>query len=107
MIMRTRNHPGILLIAAFLVLAIPGGARADNLFRLFPEFQANGFYGDNIGMRSSNEIGDFGTTMVCGIFPRLHLGGSIRVSALRYFRAAIPTSHPVRSGRGGTVCQCG
>ncbi|MGC2275723.1 MAG: hypothetical protein WA571_06910, partial [Candidatus Binatus sp.] len=97
--MRTRNHSGLLLIAAFLVLAIPAGARADNLFRLFPEFQANGFYGDNIGMRSSNEIGDFGTTMAAGFF--LDYTSEARYAALHYDTFAQLFLHRTQFDRAG------
>ena len=37
MIMRTRNHTGILLLAACIIFAAPAAARADNLFRFYPE----------------------------------------------------------------------
>ena len=86
-------------LAAFFIFAVPPQARADNLFRLFPERQENGFYGDNIPLQTHNGTGDFGTAMVVGFYPRLHLGGQIRVAALRYFRPVIRASDPVRSRR--------
>ena len=70
MIMRTRNHCGVtLLVAAFLIFAFPRRGRADNLFRFFPELAGNGFYGDNIPLRTSNEEGDFGGLLVARLLP--------------------------------------
>ncbi len=44
---RMINRLGILLLAALLDLcAAPATGQADNLFRFYPELQANGFYGD-------------------------------------------------------------
>jgi hypothetical protein len=99
MIMRIKNHPGILLVAAVLILAVPGMGHADNLFRLFPEFQANGFYGDNIGLRSNNEIGDFGTTMVAGFF--LDYTSEARYASLHYDTFAQLFLHRTQFDRAG------
>ena len=66
--MKTRNHRGILLFTALFIFAAPAAGRADNLFRVFPELQLNGYYGDNIPLRPRNEIGDFGTADIGGFF---------------------------------------
>ncbi len=68
MMKRTRNHPGILLIAALFILGAPAAGHADNLLRFYPEIQGNGFYGTNIPLRTNNEEGDFGTTWAAGFF---------------------------------------
>jgi hypothetical protein len=86
-------------MAAFLVVAIPAAGHADNLFRFFPEFQANGFYGDNIGLRSTNEIGDFGTTMAAGFY--LDYTSEARYASLHYDTFAQLFLHRSQFDRAG------
>lgn len=98
--MRTRNYSGIpLLLAAFFIFAAPSAARADSLFRLFPEGQANGFYGDNIPLRTNNEIGDFGTVLVAGFF--LDYTSAARYCSLHYDTFAQLFTHQTQYDRAG------
>jgi hypothetical protein len=94
-----RNHLGILLVATFFVLAVPAAGRADSLFRLFPEAQFNGFYGNNIPLRTNNEIGDFGTTMVFGFF--LDYTSAARYVSLHYDTFVQLYTHQTRLDRAG------
>src|SRR5208283_2922126 len=98
--MRTRNYSSIpLLLAAFFVVAAPAAARADSLFRLYPEGQANGFYGDNIPLRTVNEIGDFGTVLVAGFF--LDYTSAARYASLHYDTFAQLFTHQTQYDRAG------
>lgn len=100
MSVRTGNYPRILLLAAFFIFAAPAAGRADaNLFRLFPELQLNGFYGDNIPLRTTNEIGDFGSTMVGGFF--LDYTSAARYASLHYDTFVQLFTHQTKYDRGG------
>ena len=94
-----RKHFGILLMAASLIFAGSSTSRADNLFRLFPEAQFNGFYGDNIPLRTNNEIGDFGTTMVFGFY--LDYTSAARYASLHYDTFVQLYTHQTRLDRAG------
>jgi hypothetical protein len=99
MIMRTRSHLGLLFIAACFIFATPALGRADNLLRLFLEGQVNELYGDNIGLRSNNEIGDFGTTLVGGFY--LDLTSEARYASLHYDTFAQLYLHRSQFDRAG------
>lgn len=99
MIMRTRNHTGILLLAACIIFAAPAAGHADNLFRFYPEAQLNGFYGDNIGVRSNNEIGDFGFAGVGGFY--LDYTSAARYASLHYDTFAQLYLHRTQLDRAG------
>ncbi len=99
--MRTRNYSGIpLLLAAFFIFATPAAARADSLFRLYPELQINGFYGDNVPFRTPpNEEGDFGTTMVGGFY--LDCTSAARYASLHYDTFVQLFAHQTQLDRAG------
>ncbi len=98
--MRTRNYSGIsLLLAAFFIFAAPAAARADSLFRLFPEGQLNGYYGDNIPFRTTNEVGDFGSIMVGGFY--LDYTSAARYASLHYDTFVQLFAHESRYDRAG------
>ncbi len=97
--LKTRNHQGILVLAAFLIFAAPAAARADNLFRFYPELQMNGFYADNVPLRTTNEIGDFGTTMVGGFY--LDYTSGARYASLHYDTFVQLFTHQTRFDRAG------
>ncbi len=99
MMVRTRNHPGILLVAAFFIFAAPAAARADNLFRLFPEVELNGFYDDNFPLRHTNREGDFGSLMLAGCF--LDYTSAPRYASLRYDTFAQLYAHNSQYDRAG------
>ncbi len=99
MIMRTRNHSGILLLAACIIFAVPAAGHADDLFRLYPELQMNGFYGDNIPLRTTNQMGDFGTTMFAGLY--LDYTSAARYAALHWDTFAQLFAHQSRYDRAG------
>ncbi|HXN11797.1 MAG TPA: hypothetical protein VN865_01735 [Candidatus Acidoferrales bacterium] len=86
-------------MAASLIFAGSSTSRADNLFRLFPEAQFNGFYGDNIPLRTNNEIGDFGTTMVFGFY--LDYTSAARYASLHYDTFVQLYTHQTRLDRAG------
>jgi hypothetical protein len=99
MIMRTKNHPVILLLVAFCIFAVPAAGHADNLLRLFPEGQVNGFYGDNIGLQPTNQIGDFGTTLVAGFY--MDYTSEARYASLHYDTFAQLFLHRSQLDRAG------
>jgi hypothetical protein len=99
MIMKARNHPVILFLAAVFIFAAPAAGRADNLFRLFPEAQINGFYADNIPLRTVNEQGGFGTAMVAGFF--LDYTSAARYASLHYDTFAQLFTHQTELDRAG------
>ena len=82
MIMRTRNHTGILLLAACIIFAVPAAGHADNLFRFYPEATVNGLYSDNVPLRTSNEEGDFASIMAAGFY--LDYTSEARYATLHY-----------------------
>ena len=94
-----RNQLGILLVATVFIFAAPSAGHAENLFRLFPEAQMNGFYGDNIPLRTHNEIGDFGSTMVFGFF--LDYTSAARYASLHYDTFVQLYTHQTRLDRAG------
>ncbi len=94
-----RNHLGIAVLAAACIFAAPSTGRADSLFRLFPEAQLNGFYGDNIPLRTNNEIGDFGTTMVFGFY--LDYTSAARYTSLHYDTFVQLFTHQTQYDRAG------
>jgi hypothetical protein len=97
--MKTKNHPGILLLAALFIFAAPAAGHADNLFRLYPELQVNGFYADNVPFRTTNEEGDFGTTMVAGVY--LDYTSAARYASLHYDTFVQLFAHQSRYDRAG------
>ncbi len=99
MIVRTGNHPGILLLAAFFIFAAPAAARADSLFRLFPEAQLSGFYDDNFRFRTTNEEGDFGSVLAAGFF--LDYTSAARYALLHYDTFAQLFAHNSQYDRAG------
>ena len=106
MMKKIGNYPGISLLAVLFILAIPSaGHTADNLFRLFPEAQLDGFYGDNIGLKSNNGVGGFGGALVAGFY--LDYTSSARYASLHYDTFAQLYTHSTqpRSSRGRTVLQ--
>jgi hypothetical protein len=94
-----RKQLGALLVATVFIFAAPSAGRAEGLFRLFLEGQANGFYGDNIPLRTSNEIGDFGTVLVAGFF--LDYTSAARYTTLHYDTFAQLFTHQTRFDRAG------
>ncbi len=96
---RTRNHPGILILVACFIFAAPAAGHAEDLFRLYPEFQANGFYADNLQLKTSNGEGDFGGTMVGGFY--LDYTSAARYAALHYDTFAQLFAHFSRYDRAG------
>jgi hypothetical protein len=94
-----RNQLGVLLIAVVFIFAAPSSGRASDLFRVFLEGQANGFYGDNIPLRTNNEIGDFGTVLVAGFY--LDYTSAARYTALHYDTFAQLFTHQTRFDRAG------
>jgi hypothetical protein len=94
-----RNRLGILLAITAFIFAPLTSARAEDLFRLFPEMQANGFYGNNIPLRTNNEIGDFGTVLVAGFF--LDYTSAARYASLHYDTFAQLFTHQTRFDRAG------
>ncbi len=100
MIMRTRNRSGIrFLPVALLIFVFPGVGRAENLFRLFPELQMNGYYGSNILLQSKNGGGDFGSAMVGGFY--LDDTSAARYAALHYDTFAQLFVHRTQDDRAG------
>jgi len=102
--MRMRNKLGIPLLAAFFIFAAPVASHADNLFRLFPELQLNGFYGDNIPLRASNTQGDWGLTGVVGFY--LDYTSAARYASLHWDTFAqlfLQNSRFDRAGQGQYV----
>jgi hypothetical protein len=97
--MRTRNHPSIWLLAAFLILAFPAAGHADDLFRLFPEVDLNGLYSTNIPLRSHNAQGDFAGTLVAGFY--LDYTSAARYTSLHYDTFAQLFAHQTRFDRAG------
>ncbi|MGB3550843.1 MAG: hypothetical protein WA993_09140 [Candidatus Binatus sp.] len=97
--MRTRNHSGILLLAAFFIFAAPAAGHADNLFRLYPELAASGIYSDNIPLRSSNGEGDFAGTLAAGFF--LDYTSAARYTTVHYDTFAQLFAHQSRYDRAG------
>jgi hypothetical protein len=94
-----RNHLGILLVAAGFVFAAASTGRADNLVRLFPESQMNGFYGTNIPLMDHNGTGDFGSTMVFGFY--LDYTSEARYASLHYDTFVQLFTHQTRFDRAG------
>jgi hypothetical protein len=94
-----KNHSGILLVIAIFIFTASSVSRADSLFRLFPESQLNGFYGDNIPLRTNNEIGDFGSTMVFGFY--LDYTSAARYTSLHYDTFVQLFTHQTRLDRAG------
>ncbi|WP_331958162.1 hypothetical protein [Candidatus Binatus sp.] len=93
--MRTRNHSGILLLAACIIFAVPAAGHADNLFRLFPEASLSGLYGDQI----NNKGGDFAGTLVAGFY--LDYTSAARYASLHYDTFAQLFAHNSQYDRAG------
>lgn len=94
-----RNKPGVLLVAAFFIFVSMTPAHAQSLFRLFGEGQANGFYGDNIPLRTENGTGDFGTVLVAGFY--LDYTSAARYASLHYDTFAQLFTHQTELDRAG------
>jgi hypothetical protein len=94
-----RNQLGVLLVAAVLTLAAPSIGHADNLFRLFPESQMNGFYGTSIPLVDEGGTGDFGSTMVFGFY--LDYTSEKRYASLHYDTFVQLFTHQTRFDRAG------
>src|SRR6202041_958345 len=100
MIMRIGNYPGILLLAVFFSLTAASlGHADDNLFRFFPEAQLDGFYGDNIGLRSNNGVGGFGGALVAGFY--LDYTSAARYASLHWDTFAQLYTHSTQLDRAG------
>jgi hypothetical protein len=99
MMKKTKGELRTVAFVAFFIFANCAVARADSLFRLFPEAQVNGFYGDNIPFKTNNQIGDFGTTMVAGFY--LDFTSAARYSSLHYDTFAQLFTHQTRFDRAG------
>jgi len=99
MIMRTRNHLGIPLIAVFFIFAAPAAGRADNLFRLYPEVSLSGYYSDNVLLQTSNKMGDFGGLMIGGFY--LDYTSATRYASLHYDTFAQLFAHESKFDRAG------
>ena len=97
--MRTRSQLVLLLVSVCIILTTPVLGRADDLLRLFFEGQVNELYGDNIGIRSNNQIGDFGTTLVGGFY--LDFTNSARYASLHYDTFAQIFLHRSQFDRAG------
>ena len=97
--MRTRITLGTSYLSALCSLASPAAGRADNLFRFFPEVQGNGFYSDNVPLRTQNEVGDFRATLVGGFF--LDYTSAARYASLHYDTFAQLFAHQSRFDRAG------
>ena len=99
-----RNILGIPLLAALFTFAVPVAGHADNLFRLFPEIEVNGFYGTNIPLRASNSEGDWGVTGVAGFY--LDYTSAARYTSLHWDTFAqlfLQNSRFDRAGQGQYV----
>ena len=99
MIMRTRTYLGATLLTAFFTLGLPPLAHAQSLFRLFPEVQLGGFYGDNVPLRTSNEEGDFAGTGLLGFY--LDYTSEARYASLHYDTFAQLFAQQSRFDRAG------
>src|SRR5712672_437943 len=89
----------VFLVATGFIFAAQSAGRAEGLFRFFLEGQANGFYGDNIPIRTNNEIGDFGTVLVAGFY--LDYTSAARYASLHYDTFAQLFTHQTRFDRAG------
>ncbi len=69
------------------------------MFRLYLEAQLNGFYGDNIPFRTTNEVGDFGSAMVAGFY--LDYTSDARYASLHYDTFAQLFAHQSQFDRAG------
>jgi hypothetical protein len=96
---RMKNQSGILLAVAIFIFTASSVSRADNLFRVFPETQLDGFYGDNIPLKTNNEIGDFGSTMVFGFY--LDYTSAARYISLHYDTFVQLFTHQTELDRAG------
>jgi hypothetical protein len=100
MIMRTRKHLNILLLAAFFIFAAPAaGHAADNLFRFYPEASLSGYYSDNVPLRTSNVVGDFAGTLAAGFY--LDYTSEARYASLHYDTFAQLFAHQSQFDRAG------
>jgi len=98
-IVKTRNHLGIALLAALLIFTAPAAGRADNLFRFYPEAELSGFYGDNVPMRSSNAVGDWVGSGAAGFY--LDYTSDARYASLHYDTFAQLFAYQSRYDRAG------
>ena len=94
-----RSQLGILLVATVFIFSAPSIGRADNLVRLFPETQMDGFYGTNIPLMVHNGTGDFGSTMVFGFY--LDYTSEARYASLHYDTFVQLFTHQTRFDRAG------
>jgi hypothetical protein len=97
--MRIRNHPGIALLAMFFIFCVPASSHAQELFRFYPEAQINGFYGDNIQLKTNNGSGGFGSAMVAGFY--LDYTSSARYASLHWDTFAQLFTHQTELDRAG------
>ncbi len=96
---RMKSRLGILLAAAGFIFVASSIGHAENLVRLFPESQMNGFYGTSIPLEDENGIGDFGSTMVFGFY--LDYNSEARYAALHYDTFVQLFTHQTRFDRAG------
>jgi hypothetical protein len=68
MIMKTKNYLGAPILIAVIIFAFPAAGHTDDLFRLYPEFEASGLVSDNVPLRTTHEEGDFAGTMAAGFY---------------------------------------
>jgi hypothetical protein len=97
--MRAKNQLTTGILVSVFIFASCAVSQATDLFRLFLEGQANGFYGDNIPLRTSNEIGDFGTVLLGGFF--LDYTSEARYASLHYDTFAQLFTHQTELDRAG------
>jgi len=99
MMVGMKNRLGVLVVAAGFIFASSSAGRAEGLFRLFPESQMNGFYSDNIPLRTNNEVGDFGSSMVFGFYG--DYTSAARYASLHYDTFVQLYTHQTRLDRAG------
>jgi hypothetical protein len=87
------------LLATALILMAPSVAKADNLLRVFPEGQMNGFYGTSIPLVDEGGTGDFGSTMVFGFY--LDYTSEARYASLHYDTFVQLFTHQTELDRAG------
>jgi hypothetical protein len=94
-----KDYLRTLLFLAVFIFGFGSRARADGLFRLFPELQLTGLYSDNIPLRTSNEIGDFAGLGALGFY--LDYTSAARYASLHYDTFAQLFAHQSRLDRAG------
>ena len=96
--MRT-NYLKTPFFAALFFFALCTAARADSLFRLFPEIQLAGVYSDNIPLRTTGKVSDFLGLGVAGFY--LDYTSEARYASLHYDTFAQLFARQSRFDRAG------